>query len=596
MLNIVLVSGGTGSKEIQKGFDDVYGYGNYHLDVVINAYDNGKSTGLCREVFDKRILGPSDLRKNQLTQYRIVFKDQLKDKSSYEAKLLALFELRFSAENHIEYYQKARRLIEDSTYLSRSVKETFLNWLVHFFFEDAEHDRYRKTVEAVRYEDFSLSNIFYASCASLHENSLGAAGREMSSLLGIEDCVHLISDVNLFLKARTESGAVIADEEEIVGWKNPFDKIEQAMLEDENGDEYLPVLDERNTTPVEPLFRQADVVIFSCGTQWSSLIPTYMHKGFRELVGRLQADKYLIMNNAEDEDMAGMSADDLLLVISRYLDMENIKVVLNDNAAASMRQVDGAYTTLRGKLSLPNEKKHIGKEVIKTIMSDHYRLGEKKYTLVSDLDGTLWDEKGDPDAMEIGRQNLSMFRGVILSGNSYEHVYSVLKDRFIHHGSRRIYCDYGNTFFTLGGEDSGIGMLTEEYVIHDDVAASIERDTDFSGKVTVRGKVIITIKPLKDRAEKLKKVKKYLRKYKGKYEAKCAGRTSIDIMKKGYSKAAALEHILSAERLHKDEIIYIGNELLKGNETCIQSVGVRMQQVDDVYETYMFLKSYFSGE
>lgn len=44
MLNIVVFSGGTGSIAIQEGFSALYGNENYNLDIVINAYDNGKST------------------------------------------------------------------------------------------------------------------------------------------------------------------------------------------------------------------------------------------------------------------------------------------------------------------------------------------------------------------------------------------------------------------------------------------------------------------------------------------------------------------------------------------------------------------------
>ena len=69
MYNIVIFSGGTGSIAIQEGLSLIYGNNNYNLDIIINAYDNGKSTGVCRKIFDNQILGPSDLRKNQMTQY-----------------------------------------------------------------------------------------------------------------------------------------------------------------------------------------------------------------------------------------------------------------------------------------------------------------------------------------------------------------------------------------------------------------------------------------------------------------------------------------------------------------------------------------------
>ena len=47
MFNVAVFSGGTGSIAIQEGLSAIYGNDNYNLDVIINAYDNGKSTGTC---------------------------------------------------------------------------------------------------------------------------------------------------------------------------------------------------------------------------------------------------------------------------------------------------------------------------------------------------------------------------------------------------------------------------------------------------------------------------------------------------------------------------------------------------------------------
>ena len=85
MLNVVIFSGGSGSVSIQEGFASIYGNDNYNLDVIINAYDNGKSTGACRRVFNNKILGPSDLRKNHMTQFKVQKAAQLQDFSSRES-------------------------------------------------------------------------------------------------------------------------------------------------------------------------------------------------------------------------------------------------------------------------------------------------------------------------------------------------------------------------------------------------------------------------------------------------------------------------------------------------------------------------------
>ena len=50
MLHILLFSGGTGSISLQEGLYALYQPESFRLDIVVNAFDNGQSTGLCRRV------------------------------------------------------------------------------------------------------------------------------------------------------------------------------------------------------------------------------------------------------------------------------------------------------------------------------------------------------------------------------------------------------------------------------------------------------------------------------------------------------------------------------------------------------------------
>ena len=90
MYNIVIFSGGTGSIAIQEGFSAIYGNENYNIDIIINAYDNGKSTGTCRRIFNDKILGPSDYRKNHMTQFKIQKSASLRDFSKSSKDVVVL--------------------------------------------------------------------------------------------------------------------------------------------------------------------------------------------------------------------------------------------------------------------------------------------------------------------------------------------------------------------------------------------------------------------------------------------------------------------------------------------------------------------------
>ena len=188
-----------------------------------------------------------------------------------------------------------------------------------------------------------LFRSFYSAAAAVNGYSLRLAGKDMAAFLGIKDNVHVISDVSLCLKAETESGKIIGDEGEIVEWDNPDDKIASVMLF-RDGREYIPSVDEQTDLTRVPacksIIEKADLIIFSSGTQWSSLIPSYMHSGLRKMLAASRAKKYVVMNNVEDRDMKGVSANDIVKIIGRHIPVDDVTAVVNLDAVAGMNHVD----------------------------------------------------------------------------------------------------------------------------------------------------------------------------------------------------------------------------------------------------------------
>ena len=60
MINIVIFNGGRGAGTIIPALQSI---GNVNITSIVNAYDDGKSTGEIRKFFN--MLGPSDIRKVQ---------------------------------------------------------------------------------------------------------------------------------------------------------------------------------------------------------------------------------------------------------------------------------------------------------------------------------------------------------------------------------------------------------------------------------------------------------------------------------------------------------------------------------------------------
>ena len=70
-MNILVISGGSGNDALVKGIKKFYPESN--VNVLVNAYDAGKSTGVCREVTGT--LGVSDIRKNHIRMYKATAKN-----------------------------------------------------------------------------------------------------------------------------------------------------------------------------------------------------------------------------------------------------------------------------------------------------------------------------------------------------------------------------------------------------------------------------------------------------------------------------------------------------------------------------------------
>lgn len=592
MYNVVVFSGGTGSIAIQKGFSAIFGQHGLNFDIIINAYDNGLSTGACRKVFDDKILGPSDLRKNQMTQFSLQKERELSDWWSRESVLYRLFQLRFDADCKESYYQRARELL---TELEEAVGEkdaTYLRALLdHFFFEDVDRHTWRATLDGIEFDDFSLANVFYSAAASLNGNSLRAAGTDMAQFLGIKDNVHLISDVNLYLQARTNSGLVIADEGDIVTWDNLEDKIASIELL-KNGKIYSPEVDEETDILREKSCRDivaaADIIIFSSGTQWSSLIPTYVHRGFREMIEASNARKYLVINTSEDHDMWGVSADETVDVLRRFLPLDDVTAVVNTDAPAGLNRVE-SIRSIEGHIGA-EVRKHNPIGLVRLIMLDYFGISNFKGTFFFDLDGTLFDETESGVGKSVGAENMNLFHGVIHSGNNYEHVRSVLEYLYWRDDVVDVYSDYGNVHFT--NVDYQKTVISDRWLIHDDVVSALNAIPEFAGKVSMRGEgCVVTIKPLNDRNIMLQKAKAAIEQFGDKYEAHIAGNTSIDVVSTGYDKKAMLQTILSNMSISPSDVVFVGNEVERGAESTISETGVRTLQVNDVFECNVLLRT-----
>ena len=414
----------------------------------------------------------------------------------------------------------------------------------------------------------------------------------MATLLGIKDNVHLISDVNLYLNARCHSGYIITDEEAIVEWDNPQDKIEEVMLL-KDGIEYLPTVDERidltKVRSIKSILANADIIILSSGTQWSSLIPSYMHSGLCNILEKSKAKKYVVMNNTQDRDMKGVMTDEIIDIIGRYIPIKDFTAVVNKDADLGMNRVT-KIKSIAGHIGWQRTK-HNPIKLVELIMKDYFALQGFRSTFVYDLDGTLWDERASNQGKAIGYENMNLFRGIVHSGNSFEHIRNVFKYLYHQDSVCQIYSDFGNVHFNSTDYTAYI-LVKNCYEVNIKVAEELEKVDAFKGKVKIRGAgCVVTIKPLVDREALIEKVRACLASFGGLYVAQISGNTSIDVTHKDYNKKTMLKKIIESNGLNVDQVIFVGNETTEGSEANLSELGVKTIQVDDVWECNILLKT-----
>ncbi len=610
MKNIVIFAGGHGGIKLQQSIAK-YAGNNVNVDIIISAYDNAKSTLACRKVFDNKLLGISDLRKNHITQYAIQH-DMNDDTNKF---ILEWLEYRTPKGdyNNVEGYALAKKYIADYYEHTKDKEgyELFKKAIDNFFIKN---DDWRITTKSINFKDFALSNILYSSIANMHNNSMNVAGTIMANILDIKDNVHTISDTNGWLYGITESGKILTDEDIISQWDNAIDRIVDIYVVDEFGNKIPTIMDE-NPSECKPnicknLIDNADIIILSSGSQWTSLIPTYLFDGVNDAIkSNKHAKKYVIMNNIEDRDLIGCDSNWVLSQINKYIDLSNFACIYNSNAVDLLKYKENSIIKypIIGELSDSPGYRYHNLEMFKYILKDYFKEYINSETFIFDFDGTLYDSFNEGLSM----LNLVLYSKLksryILSGNYWLHFdniinkYSYSKD-IINWGQvfDNLYCSFGAVHCIY---DNGIvfsNYTTNEFNItkyFERFCLELRESVDIQSNYFVdnRNGVNFAIRPLKNREELLPKIQKFLEDFNKKYgcnlKAEINGKTTIDILHADYNKRSAIDYIIPEDQSFEN-ITYVGDSFKNGNDKCLIGYkGIKCLNVDDIYDTNLLLNT-----
>jgi 2-phospho-L-lactate transferase/gluconeogenesis factor (CofD/UPF0052 family) len=327
-IEIVLFSGGSGTQSITEA---LLRHPQISLKILINAYDDGHSTGRLRR-FIPGMLGPSDVRKNLNRLMPVAERSQQALKTISDHRL----PVGMSRDAALEmldailagrYSTLPGKLCEAFNHLMvgqlREIR-TFLATFLEYFLSEETAGRH------FDFTDCAIGNLLFAGCYL-------AAGRDFNRTIQAFSRFHEVDPEillnvtlgeNLFLIAEKESGAVLLNEAEIVAAQDTARISALYMLDEksyrslvENAVEpscgWAELFRESHVTPrLNPAARRAiqnaDVIIYGPGTQHSSLFPSYMTDGVAEAIaGNKTADKIFVGNIHRDFDIQTDDANDL---------------------------------------------------------------------------------------------------------------------------------------------------------------------------------------------------------------------------------------------------------------------------------------------
>jgi len=327
-IEVVLFSGGSGTQSIT---ETLLQHPQIALRILINAYDDGHSTGRLRR-FIPGMLGPSDVRKNINRLMRVAERSEqsLQTLSDHRlpvgiARDTALRQIDAVIEGHAaQLPDKLKNALPKLACWQAAQLKSFLETFRTYF------DQQEKLGRTFDFTDCALGNLLFAGCYLEQQRDFNRAVDAFCQFYEIPGDVllNITLGENLFLVAEKESGAVLLNEADIVKLQDSA-KIGELFLIDEdtylrrieNGQEpeggWGSILRATHQVPrmnprAAAAIAAADVIIYGPGTQHSSLLPSYLTEGVAEsIAANPKADKIFIGNIHRDFDIQADDASDL---------------------------------------------------------------------------------------------------------------------------------------------------------------------------------------------------------------------------------------------------------------------------------------------
>lgn len=331
MLNVVILNGGRGAAAVIPALLARQGL---HVTSVVNAYDDGKSTGEIRRFFG--MLGPSDIRKVQELMLP-------QDDPDYKANL-QLFQYRFPLDceraeviAHLRGFAGGGQTdLVGAKVTSAKVRASLQSFVREFVTGLSAIEQVAG--EEFNFADCSIMNCLYAGAFLAFNRNIEQATLFIDRLFKLRGTVLPTSIEDKKLVGLRENGQMLYSEAEIVELRSNV-RVERIYLLDKLLDktrfDTLSTKDKRYylerhhcfvgvSHGVKLALQLADIIIYSAGTQHSSLYPTYMSAGLAQAIADNHAAfKAFVTNIGADYETPSYKASDYIRGAHRYLNLSD---------------------------------------------------------------------------------------------------------------------------------------------------------------------------------------------------------------------------------------------------------------------------------
>lgn len=341
IIRIALFCGGRGSASLIR---EILRIPDVELNLLVNAYDNGMSTGEMRK-YIPGYLGPSDFRKNLSYLLELHSPEQYILSKLIDYRMPVDFDEK-SVNDFISFIRNPDErgkipadLENQLQSVSGELKKSLYEYLISFF------AYYLKNKDNLfNFSDCSLGNLLFAGAFLKNGNNFEKATEELMTVFQSKTNAGLLNVTNgenRFLVALKENGEFLDDEAKIVAKQSAGKFFNIYLIPEQLTKEELKAINgldfdgkrkflesrDREVTlsgSANSAIKNCDIIIFGPGTQFSSLLPSYKTKGIGEAIKTSDAKvKLFIVNINKDHDIQSYTAEDLIDIALNYLGDKN---------------------------------------------------------------------------------------------------------------------------------------------------------------------------------------------------------------------------------------------------------------------------------